>query len=399
MQNLVTTPRVGLGKSFRVIGKTSIIPISGCKSVFPRFVEPMETNAFAATGPPILRFAFAQVSKKVISQKVQEYSREVKKSFSFIDLFAGIGGLRIPFDQLGGKCVFTSEIDPWAVKTYEANFPKDSHSVFGDLTQISSQEIPPHDLLLAGFPCQPFSRAGHQKGFEDTRGTLFFDIERILKFHKPRTFLLENVKGLIGHDNKHTFRRILQILDEDYVVSWKVLNAKDFGLPQSRARAYIVGVRRDLTTDLNPFIFPGPTRAKTRVGDILENRVSSEYTISDRLWAGHQARKARHLDNGNGWGYRLFNKDSEYTSTISARYYKDGSEALVEQKGKNPRKLTPREAARLQGFPDWFTASTSKPQAYKQFGNAVPVSVVSAIARKLVVEFLDDTNRKKGAKR
>jgi DNA (cytosine-5)-methyltransferase 1 len=318
------------------------------------------------------------------------------KRFTFIDLFAGIGGIRIPFDELGGQCVFTSEIDPWAVKTYEANFPKDSHIVSGDLTLISSDEVPNHDLLLAGFPCQPFSRAGHQKGFDDTRGTLFFDIERILKAHKPATFLLENVKGLIGHDNKHTFRRIVEILDEDYVVSWKVLNAKDFGLPQSRARVYIVGVRRDLTTDLNPFVFPEPPRTKTRVGDILESRVPSEFTISDRLWNGHQARKARHLENGNGWGYRLFDRNSEYTSTISARYGKDGSEALIDQRGKNPRKLTPREAARLQGFPDWFTPSPSKAQAYKQFGNAVPVSVVAAIAKKLVVEYLHDIKRSKG---
>lgn len=320
----------------------------------------------------------------------------MRKRFTFIDLFAGIGGLRIPFDELGGQCVFTSEIDPWAVKTYEANFPKDSHAVSGDLTLISSEEVPTHDLLLAGFPCQPFSRAGHQKGFDDTRGTLFFDIERILKVHKPATFLLENVKGLIGHDNKHTFRRILEILDEDYVVSWKVLNAKDFGLPQSRARVYIVGIRRDLTTDLNPFVFPEPPKTKTRVGDILETRVTAEFTISDRLWTGHQDRKARHMQNGNGWGYRLFDRNSEYTSTISARYGKDGSEALIEQRGKNPRKLTPREAARLQGFPDWFTPSPSKAQAYKQFGNAVPVSVVAAIAKKLMVDFLQDIKRSKG---
>jgi DNA (cytosine-5)-methyltransferase 1 len=332
-------------------------------------------------------------------QKPQGYSREMGKRFTFIDLFAGIGGIRIPFDELGGQCVFTSEIDPWAVETYEANFPKDSHKVSGDLTLISTQEIPSHDLLLAGFPCQPFSRAGHQRGFEDTRGTLFFDIERILKFHKPKTFLLENVKGLISHDNKHTFRRILEILDEDYVVSWKVLNAKDFGLPQSRARVYIVGVRRDFTNDLNPFTFPEPTRAETRVGDILESRVPKEFTISDRLWSGHLARKAKHLENGNGWGYRLFNKDSQYTSTISARYGKDGSEALIEQKGKNPRKLTPREAARLQGFPEWFCPSPSKAQAYKQFGNAVPVSVVAAIAKKLVVDFVVESKDSKGERK
>lgn len=247
--------------------------------------------------------------------------------------------------------------------------------------------------MLAGFPCQPFSRAGHEKGFEDTRGTLFFEIERILKHHKPKLFLLENVRGLIGHDGKHTFRRILEILEEDYVVSWKVLNAKDFGLPQSRARVYIVGIKKSNSSSQIPFEFPLPPHSPTKVGDILEPRVSKDYTISDKLWQGHQARKARHMANGNGWGYRMVSRTSPYTATMSARYYKDGSEILIEQKNKNPRKLTLREAARLQGFPEWFKPSKSKQQGYKQFGNAVPVSVVDAIARKLVRENFESTTK------
>lgn len=310
----------------------------------------------------------------------------MKANFRFIDLFAGIGGLRIPFEALGGRCVFTSEIDKAAAETYKMNFPQDKHEISGDIREIINKSIPSHDLLLAGFPCQPFSRAGHEKGFEDTRGTLFFEIERILKHHKPKLFLLENVRGLIGHDGRHTFKRILEILEEDYVVSWKVLNAKDFGLPQSRARVYIAGIRKNKKLIQKAFEFPDPPCTPTKVGDILESRVPAEYTISDKLWRGHQERKARHTANGNGWGYRMVSRSSSYTATMSARYYKDGSEILIQQPNKNPRKLTLREAARLQGFPEWFKPSKSKQQGYKQFGNAVPVAVIHAIAEKLIEE-------------
>jgi DNA (cytosine-5)-methyltransferase 1 len=312
------------------------------------------------------------------------YPGSVSIKFKYIDLFAGIGGLRIPFDEIGGECVFTSEIDKQAQTTYRNNFNADRHEPSGDITLVENSEIPPHDLLLAGFPCQPFSRAGHERGFEDTRGTLFFEIERILKHHTPKAFLLENVRGLISHDKGHTFKRIVEILSEDYVVAWKLLNAKDFGLPQSRARVYIVGLRRDVAENLGEFRFPTPPYSVTRVGQILEAQVDSRYTISDRLWEGHKTRKVRHAANGNGWGYRLVDAESPYTATMSARYYKDGSEILIDQGSENPRKLTPREAARLQGFPDWFIPNSSNIQAYKQFGNAVPVSVVRAIAIELV---------------
>lgn len=296
--------------------------------------------------------------------------------FRFIDLFAGIGGLRIPFDELGGECVFTSEWDKYSQQTYLANFGELPE---GDITKIAVDTIPSHDLLLAGFPCQPFSMAGHKRGFEDARGTLFFNIAEILKYHKPQAILLENVKNFKNHNKGVTFQVVMGSLKKlGYNVYPKVLNAKDFGLPQNRERIYIVGFRDNVE-----FNFPEPSGSKTRVGDILEKIIPAKYTISDKLWAGHQRRKKEHRKKGNGFGYSLFDKDSEYTSTISARYYKDGSEILIKQDGKNPRKVTPREAARLQGFPENFKITVSDVQAYKQFGNAVAVPVVRAVASKM----------------
>jgi DNA (cytosine-5)-methyltransferase 1 len=304
--------------------------------------------------------------------------------FKFIDLFAGIGGFRIPLEAAGGRCVFTSEIDDYARKTYAVNFGQQPDEIHGDIRLIDADNIPEHDLLVGGFPCQPFSHAGLRQGFDDTRGTLFFEIQRIIDARKPKAILLENVRGLKGHDGGNTLRRILEILSQEYVVSTRVFNSKDFGLPQNRARIYICAIRADLpvsvTFDLDS-VSGGP--ASTRLGDILEPKVDSKYTISDRLWEGHKRRKAEHALKGNGFGYRMFNSESVYTSTISARYYKDGSEILIEQLGSNPRKLTPREAARLQGFPDWFVPCESEAQAYKQFGNAVSVNVVRAIAEQL----------------
>ncbi len=300
------------------------------------------------------------------------------KKFKFIDLFAGIGGIRIPFDELRGECVFTSEFDKFAQQTYEANF---GEVPSGDITVIDEKDIPKHNLLLAGFPCQAFSHAGLKKGFNDTRGTLFFDIARILDYHKPDAFLLENVKGLRGHDKGKTFKTILNVLNDIgyQTIESKVLNARDFGLPQNRERIFIVGF-----WDKKDFDFPIPPESPTRLGSILQKRVQNKYTLSDKLWSSHQMRKKRAREKGYGFGYSLFNRDSKYTSTISARYYKDGSEILVEQKGRNPRKITPLEARRLQGFPDGFKIPVSDTQAYKQFGNAVPVSVIRAIAKEVV---------------
>ena len=293
--------------------------------------------------------------------------------FTFIDLFAGIGGIRMGFENAGGECVFTSEWDESAQKTYQANFKE---MPYGDITKIQPEEIPSFDILLAGFPCQPFSQAGLKKGFEDTRGTLFFDIARIVKYHKPSVVFLENVRNLASHDKGNTLKVIIRTLEDmGYKVFNKILNAKDFGVPQNRARIYIVAFKEDVD-----FEFPTPPMSKTKVGDILDKKVDSKYTISDKLWSGHQRRKKEHAEKGNGFGYSIFDETSEYTSTISARYYKDGSEILIKQDGKNPRKITPREAARLQGYPEDFIIPVSDAQAYKQFGNSVAVPVIKALS-------------------
>jgi len=303
-----------------------------------------------------------------------------QSSFKFIDLFAGVGGIRLGFEQVFKKksnFIFASEIDKHAQTTYYGNY---GHLPSGDITKIEPEEIPEFDILLAGFPCQPFSNAGLKKGFNDTRGTLFFNIARIVKYHKPKVVFLENVKGFKNHDKGNTFKVVNQTLkDLGYKVYAEVLNAKDFGVPQNRERIYIIGF---LDHSVN-FEFPKPLNKKVKLGNILEKSVDTKYTISDKLWAGHQRRKKEHKAKGNGFGYCMFNEESEYTSTISARYYKDGSEILIKQKDKNPRKLSPREAGRLQGFPDDFKIVVSDTQAYKQFGNSVAVPVIKAIAKEI----------------
>ncbi len=302
----------------------------------------------------------------------------MSSKFKFIDLFAGIGGIRIPFEELGGKCVFSSEWDKFSQITYNANFGEVPH---GDITQIDEKDIPKHDLLVGGFPCQAFSQAGLKKGFQDTRGTLFFDIARILKHHKPKAFLLENVKHLRGHDNGKTFKTIMSVLrDLGYqTVEYKVLNAKDFGVPQNRERIFIFGY-----IDFIFFQFPDPLNIKTKLGEILDKDIPEKYTISTKMWESAIRRKENNRKRGYGFGYSLFNQDSEYTSTISARYYKDGSEIWIDQGEKTPRMLTPNEARKLQGFPEGFVIPVSDLQAYKQFGNSVSVPVIRAIAKKII---------------
>ena len=307
--------------------------------------------------------------------------------FRFIDLFAGIGGIRIPFQELGGVCVFSSEWDQFAQKTYRVNFGETPQ---GDITKIESDQIPDFDILLGGFPCQPFSSAGLKKGFADTRGTLFFEIERIMRDKRPKAFLLENVKQLRSHDRGRTLKVILNHIDSlDYYVKYEILRAGDFGVPQNRERTYIVGFDRkyfDIPEDYD-FQFPQPTYEKTRLGDILEEDVDERYTLTDAIWAGFQKRKQNNINRGAGFGYCLFDEESPYVSTLVARYYKDGQEILVDQgENKNPRKLTPRECARLQGFPDNFIIPVSNMQAYKQFGNSVAVPVVRAVANRIVEE-------------
>lgn len=329
-----------------------------------------------------------------------------------IDLFAGIGGIRLGFQKHGVNNVFSSEWDKFAQKTYAANF---GEMPLGDITNISTDEIPEHDILLAGFPCQAFSQAGLKKGFMDTRGTLFFEIQRILAARKPRMFLLENVKQLKGHDKGKTLKTILDILQGNetdapqdlnlspetkdaletrlnYHVKFKVLRSCDYGVPQNRARIYIVGFNRDFYGDADVdvnFNFPAPAGIETRVGQILQshNEIDEKYTISQQLLDGHIRRKKEHREKGNGFGFSVFKADDKYTNTISARYYKDGSEILINQDeiGRRPRKLTPRECARLQGYPeDFIVDAVSDVQAYKQFGNSVSVPVIHAIAAEML---------------
>lgn len=332
--------------------------------------------------------------------------------FRFIDLFAGIGGIRLGFQQAGGECVFTSEWDKFSKKTYAANF---AEVPFGDITKIAASDIPDHDVLLAGFPCQAFSRAGLRKGFEDTRGTMFFEIQRILAEKRPAAFLLENVKQLRGHDGGRTLSTILDILNGDtcteipdnvpmsaqaraslgipldYETSYAVLTATDFGVPQKRERIYIVGFSRSRFPGLSMKGFfdnlPGRKKAPL-LGRILEDNrsVPEAYTISDRLLQGHIRRRVEHAKKGNGFGFSIFGPDSQYCNTISARYYKDGSEILIDQTdvGRNPRKLTPRECARIQGFPEEFIVdAVSSSQAYRQFGNSVSVPVIASLAKRM----------------
>lgn len=319
------------------------------------------------------------------------------KNYKIIDLFAGIGGIRRGFEQAFKnkvKCVFTSEWDKFSQITYKANYPNED--VHGDITLINEKSVPDHDILLAGFPCQPFSQAGLEKGFSDTRGTLFFDIERIILEKKPKVIFLENVKRLRTHDKGNTLKVIKKhLIKAGYKnLHIEVLKARDFGLPQNRERIFIIG----FLDDSIDFEFPKPTGVPTRVGDILEEKVDEKYTISDRLWAGHQRRKKENKLKGKGFGYGIVDRNSEYTNTISARYYKDGSEILIAQEGKNPRKLTPREAARLQGFPDSFKIPVSNNQAYRQFGNSVAVNVIEAIAKNIFDSLKQKENKQSSKK-
>jgi len=313
-------------------------------------------------------------------------SKQAEK-FTFIDLFAGIGGIRLPFSRLGGRCEFTSEWDKFAQKTYKTNY---GEMPDGDISKITNNQLPDFDILLAGFPCQPFSQAGLKKGFSDTRGTLFFEIERIIAGKRPKAFLLENVKQLKGHDHGRTFEVIKEhLVALDYTIYSDILRAADFGVPQNRERLFIIGFdnNRFKNGQISKFRFPIAPKTPTRLGDILEHEINEKYTISDRLYAGHLRRKQGHIKKGNGFGFSLYNENSPYTNTLSARYYKDGSEILIDQGSeKNPRRLTPRECARLQGFPDTFIIPVSDMQSYKQFGNSVSVPVVQAVAECIITE-------------
>ena len=310
-----------------------------------------------------------------------------RKKFKFIDLFAGIGGMRLGFETAGLKCVFSSEWDEYCKKTYEANFGIRPE---GDITKINEKDIPDHDVLVGGFPCQPFSIAGVSKkkslgrktGFEDeTQGTLFFDICRILKEKQPKAFVLENVKNLRSHDKGKTWEIIQNSLNElGYNIFPHLIDGQNY-VPQHRERIFIIGFRKDLGVTDFKLIVHAKT-PKPLLKDIMETNVAPKYTISEHLWEYLQERKRKQREKGNGFGYSLSSPD-EVSHTLSARYHKDGSDILIPQEGKCPRRLTPRECARLQGFPDSFIIPVSDGRAYKLFGNSVVVPLVTDIAKQV----------------
>jgi DNA (cytosine-5)-methyltransferase 1 len=340
-----------------------------------------------------------------LREEQRDYS--TNEIFTFIDLFAGIGGIRKAFEGIGGKCIFTSEWDKFCQITYKANF-HDSHGIHGDITKIENNEIPKHDVLLAGFPCQPFSIAGVSKknslgkvhGFlDETQGTLFFNVAKIIQHHKPKMFFLENVKNLINHDKGNTFAIIKNVLENDlnYHIEYGIIDAKYF-VPQHRERLYIIGFQTDFGfrfSDLFENISTEPKKLKSILHE--HNTVSealytdnnglplSKYTLSPKLWNYLQDYARKHKEKGNGFGYGLFGAN-DIARTLSARYYKDGSEILIEQTGPLPRRLTPRECSRLMGFDDdrkSFKITVSDTQAYKQFGNSVVVPVIRYICDKI----------------
>ena len=355
----------------------------------------------------------------IVEEPLQEYLKldlkfdipfpEPKKTeFTFIDLFAGVGGFRIAMQNLGGKCVFSSEIDRYAKKTYEINF---GEVPFGDITKIDEKDIPEHDILCAGFPCQAFSIAGKRKGFEDeTRGTLFFDIARILKEKKPKAFFLENVKGLRNHDKGRTLKTILKTLREDldyFVPEPEIMNAKDFGVPQNRERIFIIGFRKD--QNVTEFEYPKPTNKKKTFADIREEtKVSVKYYLSDTYQNTLINHKQRHANKGNGFGYQII-KDNECSNAIVVGGMGRERNIIIDcrltdftpvtkiQGEVNKdywRRMTPREWARLQGFPDNYLIKVSDAQAYKQFGNSVAIPAIQATAKILTDKIKKNAKRK-----
>jgi DNA (cytosine-5)-methyltransferase 1 len=315
-------------------------------------------------------------------------------AFTFIDLFAGIGGIRLAFQQLGGQCVFSSEWDKFARKTYEANF---GEVPFGDITKIDENKILNHDILTGGFPCQPFSIAGVSKknslgrshGFKDkTQGTLFFDIARIIEAKRPKAFLLENVKNLKSHDSKNTFKIIKGTLEElDYTVFEEILDARYY-VPQHRERILIVGFDNKRYQNVD-FKFPIPPESKQVLNSILEKKTDEKYTLSDKLWNYLKDYAEKHKMKGNGFGFGIADPNG-VSRTLSARYYKDGSEILIAQENKNPRRLTPKECAKLQGYPKEFRVPVSDNQAYKQFGNSVAVPMIEAVAKEIIKKIIHE---------
>ena len=347
-------------------------------------------NSYSAAPDQTIQDCVREAVACYVTDMRKKQREVINKQFTFIDLFAGIGGMRIAFDRSGGHCVYSSEWNKYSQQTYFANFGEQPD---GDITKVKAEDIPDHDILVAGFPCQPFSIAGVSKknsmgkatGFEDkTQGTLFFDVCRILKEKKPKAFMLENVKNLCSHDKGRTFKIIFEALDElNYEAFYKIIDGQNY-VPQHRERILIVGFNRDLYGDNIDFEFAlTPKDPKPVMRDILIEEVADKYTLSDKLWTYLQNYAAKHKAAGNGFGFGIAAPDG-VARTISARYHKDGSEILIAQEEKNPRRLTPRECARLQGFPDDFKIPVSDTQAYKQFGNSVVVPLMENVAELIV---------------
>lgn len=358
-----------------------------------------ELNLFSKETDQSVQECVREAVAYYITDKKKKQKDREKPMFTFIDLFAGIGGIRLAFEQVGGKCVYSSEWDKYCQQTYYANFGEKPD---GDITKVDAKDIPEHDILVAGFPCQPFSIAGVSKkvsmgrktGFEDkTQGTLFFDVCRILKEKHPKAFMLENVKNLKSHDKGRTFKIIEESLAElKYKVFYDILDGQNY-VPQHRERIIIVGFDMKRYGDDVNFNFDiTSTKPKQVMRDILEKEVDEKYTLSDKLWTYLQNYSAKHKAVGNGFGYGIAPLDG-ISRTLSARYYKDGSEILIAQNRKNPRRLTPRECARLQGFPETFIIPVSDTQAYKQFGNSVVVPLIADVAKRIINEITFLENR------
>ena len=337
----------------------------------------------AARKPPPEKTSVQRTNAPTLSEDPQKYG---KKQLRFIDLFCGIGGFRIAFEQQGAKCVFSSDYDKFSQQSYEANYGEKPH---GDIHTVAVADIPSHDILCGGFPCQPFSIAGVSKknslgrahGFDDAKqGNLFFVIAKIIAYHRPAAFVLENVKNLRSHDNGNTFRVIYETLTKHlrYTVQTRIINGKSV-VPQNRERIFLVGFREPRNFEFPAFPDEGPN-----LEAILEKNPDPKYTLTDHLWNYLQNYAAKHKAAGNGFGFGLVSgKDT--ARTLSARYHKDGSEILIDQGiGKNPRRLTPRECARLMGYPDSYKITVSDTQAYRQFGNSVIVPVVARVAEAVI---------------